>query len=141
MKGLMALAFTLGVLAFSANNSYAATALAYYSFNSPWGTGSLTSPIESPEFIVNNTYGVVTIKGWQDTPYSGTPNVSYDLMKSETFIDSQIGRATFRGIYPKNGTWYSHTFTGAIAGFEYYIKMYPNSSTGMNGAGNAYYGY
>ncbi|ASS76028.1 hypothetical protein CIG75_14355 [Tumebacillus algifaecis] len=141
LKRISMVAVAVGVLALTANTTFAAPTLCYYSFNSPWGAGSLTSPITSPKFKVTNSNAVVTIKGWQDTPFAGTPNVYYDLMRVETFIDTQVGRTNIRGIYPKNGTWYSYTFSGANTTKDYYIKMSPNSSTGMDGAGNAYDGY
>lgn len=118
----------------------ASPTLCYYSFSSPWGAGSLTNPIESPHFTVTNTRGYVSIYGWQDTPYGGTPVVKYELMKDEWGFDSSVASQPISGVYPKYGNWYYHTFNGAANGSVYYIKMTPQSSTGMDGAGNAYDG-
>ncbi|WP_157721868.1 hypothetical protein [Tumebacillus avium] len=143
IKKLSATAILLSALCVFASPTYAATALCYYSFNSPWGAGSLTNSIEGPAFVVNNTAGVVSIKGWQDTPYSGTPNVYYELMRSDWGFDTTVGSTTIRGGYPQSSSalWYYHTFTGVQKGTEYYIRMSSRSSTGMDGAGNAYDGY
>jgi len=135
----MAVAFT-GAFTLFASVALASPTLCYYSFSNPWGSGSLTSPIDSPEFTVANSSGYVTVYGWQSSPYAGTPKVIYDLMKVETWFDTQIGRTTISGTYPRYGQWYKHTFTGATVNANHYIKMTPASSTGMDGAGNAYDG-
>jgi len=131
----------IGGLVYMAAPASAAPALCYYSFASPWGAGSNTYSISSPKFTITNSSGVVTIHGWQSSPYAGTPKVIYDLYRDELFFDTLLARQQISGTFPKFGAWYKHTFTGAYVGQDHYVEMTPASSTGMDGAGNAYDGY
>lgn len=121
--------------------AFASPGLCYYSFSNPWGSAGYKNSIDSPTFTVTNSSNVVTISGWQDTPSAGIANVDYELRKSAFIGSSNVATITIAGNFPKNGTWYSHTYTYVSTGSGYFIRMTPRASSGMDGAGNAYDGY
>ncbi|WP_152559247.1 hypothetical protein [Tumebacillus flagellatus] len=130
-------------LSFLASAATASPGLCYYSFgNGQWGSGGFTNSIDSPIFIVTNSSKVCTINGWQDTGTSTSPaNVEYRLYQYGILSNTLYGSTRISGNYPQSGSWYSYTYTGVDPNQKYFLRMYPHSSAGMSGAGNAYDGY
>ncbi|PWK13945.1 hypothetical protein [Tumebacillus permanentifrigoris] len=142
LRFMIASTFIVGALSFGSVAAFASPGLGYYSFGPGFGSGSFTTPVDSPVFTVTNSSKVCTINGWQDSGTNVAPaNIDYSIYQYHWYSNTLKGMKNFSQNYPKVGSWYSFTFTNIDPSNDYFIRMTPHNSAGMSGAGNAYDGY
>ncbi|WP_427051835.1 hypothetical protein [Paenibacillus sp. TC-CSREp1] len=117
------------------------SSVAYWDFSFTKNDGhpyTVVNAYSSSSF--NMSGSSVTINGWQELLGSTTSiNLKYQIVKKGFFSDDVYGETYVNGRYPKNGNWFSTSISTSKAESGVHIKVHnPSSTSGPNGAGNAY---
>ncbi|HEU4963000.1 MAG TPA: hypothetical protein VFV52_03935 [Bacilli bacterium] len=107
-----------------------------------WDFNNIAS---NEEIISNNSFdqvrydGQLTLNGWQESNYSGSPYVQYEVIKITDNVFSSYDKLSVSGTYPQSGgTWFTRYLTDVPFGVGYKMRFKNLTTSSSSGAGNAY---